>query len=170
MDSRKRQRARALDTLPTRAPRHCPATSFPRQILIRLRQAVDHPYLVIYSATKREGMTPAIAPALGNPPPGTNASSAETPSANGDARGGERAARDGGSRGTLSGVHDPGDTSSGSEDELPKARDLAGVGTAAGAGGNSDDEEDGDELCAICSEPPERPVASDCGHSFCWTW
>ena len=59
-------------------PPRSPDTRLP-QILIRLRQAVDHPYLVIYSATKREGMTPAMNSPAGQTPAASPVPPATTP-------------------------------------------------------------------------------------------
>ncbi|CAN0396817.1 unnamed protein product, partial [Hapterophycus canaliculatus] len=55
---------------------------------IRLRQAVDRPYRVIYSATKREGMTPAMNSAAGqNPAPASTLSPAPAATRETPARG-----------------------------------------------------------------------------------
>ncbi|CAM9978016.1 unnamed protein product, partial [Ectocarpus sp. 8 AP-2014] len=164
-------------------------------ILIRLRQAVDHPYLVIYSATKREGMTPAMNSAAGQSPTPAPAPPAETAprgsqsrtsrsstaQANGAATpNGGRSSRSSSSRtattGTQADNDNLGDTSSDSESsDVEGGGKAAGAQSGAGAGGRagaqeygSDDEEDSD-LCGICREPPERLVSSSCGHSFCRT-
>lgn len=171
-------------------PPHVPSS----QILIRLRQAVDHPYLVIYSATKREGMTPAMNSAAGqNPTPApappaetaprgsqSRTSRSSTAQANGAATpNGGRSSRSSSSRTATAGTQadNLGDTSSDSESsDAEGGGKAAGAQSGAGAGGRagaqeygSDDEEDSD-LCGICREPAERLVSSSCGHSFCRTW
>ena len=71
----------ALVAAPTSlSPHPNPRISAPPQILIRLRQAVDHPYLVIYSATKREGMTPAMNSPASQTPATSSAQPATAPS------------------------------------------------------------------------------------------
>ncbi|CAM9901960.1 unnamed protein product [Ectocarpus sp. 12 AP-2014] len=163
-------------------------------ILIRLRQAVDHPYLVIYSATKREGMTPAMNSAAGqNPTPApappaetaprgsqSRTSRSSTAQANGTATpNGGRSSRSSSSRTATAGTQADslGDTSSdsGSSDAEGGGK-AAGEESGAGAGGrvgaqeyDSDEEEDESDLCGICREPAERLVSSSCGHSFCRT-
>lgn len=165
-----------------------------RQILIRLRQAVDHPYLVIYSSTKREGMTPALPPqpsATARPtaatPPSRSSNGHATPtrpsrgatgeaSTNGGARGGGEDASAKSAGDAVNGVHIAGETSSDESDSSEGVTTKAseeGVGGAAGQGVMEEDD-DGDDydgdVCGICSEPAERPVSSACGHSFCRTW
>lgn len=176
------------------------------QILIRLRQAVDHPYLVIYSATKREGMTPAMNSLAGQDtatPAASAAGSAQrAPSARAtrvstdstsaepstvksepstvkselDGRANRRSSRTT-ANGVVAGAGTEkedglGDTSSDSDTGADEKPNSVGVGSAGvGAGDEIDsDESDDDELCGICSEPPERPVSSSCGHCFCRTW
>lgn len=159
------------------------------QILIRLRQAVDHPYLVIYSATKREGMTPVMAPlrtALA-PAAGDTSSAPETMSSSHAVRASARSTLSNGHATNIeaangvksassasTSAHEPGDTSSDSEDESPRAGAFVGDGKgearANGGGEESSEEGDEDDICGICSEPAELPVASACGHIFCRTW
>lgn len=175
----------------------CRGTPPPRpnvfQILIRLRQAVDHPYLVIYSATKREGMTPAMAPQTLHPiaapeiPPTdpstiTSSSSSAPASARSATSSGLAASvavsrRLLGGRGPSGGVHVPGDTSSDSDSaEIPKhqsglqANGMAGQDVFSGVGVEDEPDCDDADVCGICTEPAERPVSSECGHSFCRTW
>ncbi|CAM9481009.1 unnamed protein product [Ascophyllum nodosum] len=116
-------------------------------ILIRLRQAVDHPYLVIYSSTKREGMTPAINP---TPPPTSSSLTTQASRINGGPRPGKR------ERGDDDKLL--GDTSSDSSD-------FEG-GDKGGQVHDEDGEDDVDD-CGICSEPAERPVSAACSHIFC---
>ena len=120
------------------------------QILIRLRQAVDHPYLVIYSSTKREGMTPAINP---TPPPTSSSLTTQASRINGGPRPGKR------ERGDDDKLL--GDTSSDSSD-------FEG-GDKGGQIHDEDGEDDVDD-CGICSEPAERPVSAACSHIFCRAW
>ncbi|CAM9136543.1 unnamed protein product [Ectocarpus fasciculatus] len=164
-------------------------------ILIRLRQAVDHPYLVIYSATKREGMTPAMNSAAGQNPTPAPIAPAETPQRGSQSRtarsptaqangatttpNGGRSSRSSSSRTATAGAQadNLGDTSSDSESsDAEGSGKAAGTQGGAGAGGragaqeyDSDDEEEDSDLCGICREPAERPVSSSCGHSFCRT-
>lgn len=161
----RRLRRRLLPLL-SPPPYPLPPRALPRQILIRLRQAVDHPYLVIYSATKREGMTPAIAPVPDAPAPNTgNSSVAAGPSARNVSSNGHNVAPSKSANPEVIG-----DTSSDSEGETPRAGDSVGAGKARGPQPGEDNDDDDWNVCGICSEPVEFPVASECGHEFCRTW
>lgn len=108
-------------------------------ILIRLRQVVDHPYLVLHSASKPM--------ALGGVTYGENGvpkTLAEMDEGVGGGGGGLRRS----TRHAVSKVARSGDAGDGEEEK-------------------EDAEEEDGHVCGFCHEPPASPVHAHCNHIFC---
>lgn len=126
--------------------------------LIRLRQAVDHPYLVVHSNTASNTAADAAHDAA--------AATAAAGANDGD-----------------DGYLLPGQYSRQDEEYHPDAvamrqagGDAAAVAAAAAGGNGSGDSNGGggltcadDGCCGLCHDPREDSVTAACGHSFCRT-
>ena len=134
-------------------------------ILIRLRQVVDHPYLVLHSASKPL--------AVGGIRYGDNGVPKTLAEVDGDGDGdGDRGLSE--DDDDDEGRGEGGGESGGAKRQRRSARHVSGTPSSDRAGcketeGNdtdNEDEEDG-QLCGFCQEPPCSPVHAHCTHVFC---
>jgi DNA repair protein RAD16 len=112
-------------------------------LLLRLRQAVDHPYLVVHSSTA--------------PPADAGMAAADAGFAGSGAGGDEDNER-------LMGFAPPADEDGHSD--MAAMRVAAGdAGCSSGAGTFQSCTDDGS--CSLCHDPREDGVTAACGHAFC---